>query len=236
MSTDQRNPITLPAASDLTGSLYCGVTLNTSGQVVLPNANGTILGVLTTITPSPSANFASGIWTMGDGKIKARYGGTVTAADPLKVTSAGKFITASGSDVAAGMQVAIAVKSGSNNDIGEIVLTGGTGAAALTGFDDIVLGTTPPSNTTPTTFAQVTGTKTGALAAGIYSGQQKRIAQSVATGTPVGTITGTFKTLTGSAATTLALGTATGFIVDLMWDGAAWRATSAIGGTGSSLS
>ena len=105
----------------------------------------------------------------------------------------------------------------------------------LAGFDDIVLGTTAPSNLTPQTFVQTTGTKTGVLAAGTYTGQTKRISQSIATGTPIGTITGTFKTLGGAAATTLGLGTTVGNIVDLLWDGAAWRATSALGGTGSSL-
>jgi hypothetical protein len=234
MSTEQRNPITLPSASSLAASLYCGVALNTSGQVVLPSAGAPILGVL--YTAGTGGSFQCGIMTIGTGKTKGLYGGTVTANDPLKVTSAGKFVTASGSDVAAGFQVAIAIKSGALGDIGEIVLTGGSGAAAITGVDDIVLGTTAPSNATAVTFAQTTGTKTGALGAGLFVGQAKRIVQSVAATSPVGTITGTFKTLTGTAATTLALGTATGFIFDGVWDGAAWRATNAIGGSGSSLS
>lgn len=234
MSTDQRNPITLPSASSLAASLYCGVTLNTSGQVTLPAAGAPILGVL--YTAGTGGAFQNGIMTLGAGKIRAVYGGTVTADDPLKVTSAGKFVTASASDVAAGFQVALALKSGVLNDIGEIVLTGGSGAAAITGVDDIVLGTTAPSNVTAVTFAQVTGTKTGALSNGLYTGQPKRIDQSVAATSPIGTITGLFKTLAGVAATTLALGTAVGAIGDFVWDGAAWRLTSALGGTGSSLS
>ena len=36
-------------------------------------------------------------------------------------------------------------------------------------------------------------------------------------------------------AATLALGTAVASIADFVWDGAAWRLTSALGGTGSSL-
>jgi hypothetical protein len=57
----------------------------------------------------------------------------------------------------------------------------------------------------------------------------------VAATSPVGTITGTFKTLAGVAATTLALGTAVGLIADFVWDGAAWRLTGPVTGTGSSL-
>lgn len=235
MSTEQRNLITLPAASDLSASLFCGVTLSSSRIVGLPAANAAIIGVLYTATTGGS--FACGIATVGFGKIKLKYGGTVAANDPLKVTSAGKFVTASASDVAAGFQVATATLAGSLNDIGEGILTGAAGnAVASVGFDDIVLGTTAPSNATAITFVQVTGTKTGVLAAGLTVGQTKRFDQSVAASTPVGTITGTFKTLAGAAATTLALGTAVGVIADFIWDGAAWRATSAITGTGSSLS
>jgi hypothetical protein len=234
MSTEQRNPITLPATADLSASLYCGVTLNTSGQVILPAANAPVIGVL--YSAGTGGLFACGIETVGRGKLKMKYGGTVAADDPLKVTSAGKFVTASGADVAAGFQVAIAVKAGSLNDIGEGILTGGTALASVTGFDDIVLGTTAPSNITAVTYVQTTGTKTGVLANGVYVGQPKRIIQSVAASSPVGTITGTFLTLAGAAATTLALGTAVAVIADFVWTGAAWRLDSALGGTGSSLS
>lgn len=233
MSTEQRNPITLPGASNLSASLFCGVALNTSGALVLPAANAPIIGVL--YAAGTGGAFQCEVFTVGEGKIKALYGGTVTANDPLKVTSAGKFITASAADVQAGFQVATAIKSGVLNDIGEIILVGGSALAAMTGVDDIVLGTTAPSNVTAITFAQVTGTKTGVLAAGLAAGQTKRIVQSVAATTPIGTITGTFKTQAGAAATTLALGTAVATIADFVWDGAAWRLTSAVTGTGSSL-
>lgn len=103
------------------------------------------------------------------------------------------------------------------------------------GSDDIILGTTAPSGTTAVTFVETTGTKTGVLSSGYFAGQQKRIVQSVAATTPIGTITGTFKTLAGAAATTLGLGTVVGTIADFIWDGAAWRQSSALGGTGSSL-
>jgi hypothetical protein len=234
MSTEQRNPITLPATADLSASLYCGVTINSSGQVILPAANAPIVGVL--YSAGTGGLFACGLETVGRGKLKLKYGGTVAADDPLKVTSAGKFVTASGADVAAGFQVATAVKAGSLNDIGEGILVGGTGMASGSGSEEIVLGTTAPSNTTTITFVSVTGTKTGVLANGLYVGQPKRIIQSVAATSPVGTITGTFKTLAGVAATTLALGTAVGLIADFVWDGAAWRLTGPVTGTGSSLS
>jgi len=234
MSTEQRNPITLPATADLSASLFCGVTINTSGQLVLPAAGAPIIGVL--YAAGIGGLFQCEVMTIGWGKIKVKYGGTVTALDPLKVASTGKFVTASASDVAAGFQVAVAIKSGSLNDIGEAVLSGGSGAAAVTGVDDIVLGTTAPSAATAVTFAQTTGTKTGVLPNGLFVGQAKRIVQSVAAASPIGTITGAFQTIAGVAATTLALGTAVAVIADFVWVVGAWRLTSAVTGTGSSLS
>jgi len=186
-------------------------------------------------TAGKGGSFQNGIATVGFGKIKAVYGGSVTANDPLKVTSAGKFVTASANDVQAGFQVATALKSGSNNDIGEIILVGGSALAAVVGVDDIVLGTTAPSAATTVTFVQTTGTKTGVLPNGLSVSQPRRFIQSVAASSPVGTITGTFKDNTGAAKTTLNLGTAVATIGDFVWDGAAWRQTSAITGTGSSL-
>jgi len=234
MAWDCKNPFSLPAGVDLSGSQYCAVTVDSNGNLALPSAGGSAIGILYT---APIANKAGEVYGPGSGVRKARYGGTVTLPAVLKVDASGRFVTASGTDIAAGSGIAIAIDAGAVNEVHSVLFFGGASPVALgVGFDDIVLGTTAPSALTPITFAQVTGTKTGALAAGAFAGQTKRIDQSVATGTPVGTITGTFLTLAGAAATTLALGTAVGFIADFVWTGAAWRATSAIGGTGSSLS
>jgi hypothetical protein len=234
MAWDCKNPFSLPAGVDLSSSQYCAVTLDSSGNLALPSAGGSAIGILYT---APISGKAGEVHGPGSGVRKARYGGTVTLPAILKVDSSGRFITASATDIAAGSGLAIAIDAGAVNEIHSVIFFGGATTVGLSvGFDDIVLGTTAPSALTPITFVSTTGTKTGALAAGSYTGQTKRIDQSVAATSPIGTITGAFKTLAGAAATTLALGTAVGFIADFVWDGAAWRATSAIGGTGSSLS
>lgn len=233
MAWDCKNPFSIPAGVDLSSSQYCAVTLDTSGNLALPTAGGAVIGILYT---APILGKAGEVWGPGSGVRKVRYGGTVASKDLLKVDTSGRLLTASASDVAAGAAVAMAVDAGAINEVHSAIFFGGASTVGLaTGFDDIVLGVTAPSNLTTVTYAQTTGTKTGVLANGVAIGQTKRVIQSVAASTPVGTITGTFKTLAGAAATTLALGTAVATIVDLIWDGTAWRATSAITGTGSSL-
>lgn len=235
MGFDNKNPFSLPAGVDLSGSQYCAVTLDGNGNLALPSAGGSAIGILYT---APILNKAGEVWGPGGGIRKARFGGSTSAGALLKVDSSGRFVTASGSDIAAGSALAIGVDaSGGANEVHSVIFFGGATTVGLgVGFDDIVLGTTAPSALTPITYVQTTGTKTGALAAGSFTGQTKRIIQSVASTSPVGTITGTFLTLAGAAATTLALGTAVATIADFVWTGSAWRATSAITGTGSSLS
>lgn len=230
---DQRSPITLPTA--LTeASIGCGVTVDANGNAVLPSAGGSIIGILYGLTGTGTGAV---IRTVADGALLAQLGGTVTLPAALKVNASGQFVTASAGDITAGAAVAIALDSGASGDSRAVMLLGGVaGLTATGGVDDIVLGTTAPSANTAVTYAQTTGTKTGALGAGPTAGFTKDIVQSVAASTPVGTITGAFKDQTGTAKTTLALGTAVGFIGRFVWDGAAWRQVSALGGTGSGLS
>ena len=235
MAFDNKNPFSLPASGDLSASQYCAVKVDSNGRLALPSAGASAIGILYT---RPNALDKAGeVKGPGWGILKAKLGGTVTAGDTLKCDASGRLLTASAADIAAGSALAVAVQGGSINDIGSVIFFGAMSTVGQAGsFDDIVLGTTAPSNLTEVTYVQTSATKTGALANGVATGQRKRIIQSVATSTPVGTVTGTFKTLAGAAATTLALGTAVATIADFIWDGAAWRATSAITGTGSSLS
>jgi hypothetical protein len=118
MSNEQSPPLSIPAGSDLSASQFCGVTINSSGQLVLPSAGARILGILYT---KPAAQGRPGtVETQAGKKLRAKYGGTVTAADPVKVDAAGKFVTAVSTNVAVG----VAYKSGVNGDVGEIVLMG----------------------------------------------------------------------------------------------------------------
>lgn len=225
--------ISLQASTDLSASQFCAMTMNSSQQLLLPSANSTILGVLQN-NPNAAGKAAE---LQIRGVTKAKLGGTVNVGDTVKVDSSGRFLTASAGDIAAGFAVGMCIVGGAINNIGSVSLDlAGTGFVAASGFDDIVLGTTAPSGLTLVTFVQTTGTKTGVLPNGVSTGQTKRFVQSVAASTPVGTVTGTFKDQTGAAKTTLALGTAVATIADFIWDGAAWRLTSAVTGTGSSLS
>lgn len=234
MGTDTNNPFSLPASGDLSASQFCAVKIDSNGRLALPSAGGAIAGIL--YTKPAAIDRAGEVYGPGSGIRKAKLGGTVTAGDPLKVDTSGRFLTASASDILAGAAVAVAVISGVINDIGEVLLFGTAALTPQETYDDIVLATTAPSNLTRVTFVQTTGTKTDALDDGVIVGQLKTIVQSVAASTPVGTITGSFKTLAGAAATTLALGTAVGAIGTFLWDGDAWRAISALGGSGSGLS
>lgn len=227
MSTDQRSPFSLPTALTST-SMFCGVTVNSSGNAVLPSAGGTIVGVMYGLDGTATSASIRGV---GDGIVKLQYGGTVAEGDDLKVNASGQFITASGGDTV----VAKATVSAGSGEIGAGVLVGAT-TNPTGGYQDAVLGTDVPSHLARTIFVETTGTATGALGAGFYAGQMLDITQSVAASTPVGTITGAFETLTGTAAGTLGLGTTTGHIATFCWTGTKWRLVSALGGTGSTLS
>lgn len=233
MSTDQRSPFSLPTALTET-SMFCGVAIDSGGNAVLPAAGAAIVGVLYGLS---GPGTAASIRGPGDGIVKLQYGGTVTLPATLKCNGSGQFVTASTGDIAAGAGVAVATVAGNSGDIGGGVLIGSAAATAgVTGTDDIVLGTTAPSNTTLVTFVETTGTATGVLANGIFVGQKKEFVQSVAASTPVGTITGAFASQANVAKTTLALGTAVGMIGSFVWNGTAWRQVATLGGSGSSLS
>ena len=230
---DQRSPILLPT-SLTEASIGCGVTVDANGNAVLPNAGGSIIGVLYALTGTGTGAV---IRTPCDGAVMLQLGGTVTLPTALKVNSSGQFITASAGDVAAGAAVAIALDGGASGESHAGILLGS--AAGLTANGgvqaDFVLGTTAPNAANAVLFVSTTGTVTGALGSGSYTGQPIAIVQSVAASSPVGTITGAFKSQAGVAKTTLGLGTAVGFIFRGVWDGAAWRQVDALAGTGSSL-
>ena len=212
MAWDCKNPFSIPAGVDLSGSQYCAVTLDSSGNLALPSAGGSAIGILYT---APILGKAGEVYGPGSGVRKGRFGGSVTLPAVLKLDSSGRFITASASDIAAGSGVALAIEaSGGANEVHSVLFFGGASTVALgVGFDDIVLGTTAPSALTPITYVQTTGTKTGALAAGSYTGQTKRIIQSVAASTPVGTLT---PATPSGFATVGALG-AVGDTAELVW-------------------
>lgn len=216
MSIEQRNPITLPAASNLTGSLFCGVAVNSSGQIVLPAANAPIVGVLYAI--GTGGAFQCEVFTVGEGRVKMTYGGSVTAGNPLKVNASGQFIVASGADVAAGFQVGIALTSGSSGDVGSGVLTGGTAFTAVTGTETVTSGAL--SLLTLESLTSTTGSVAYTLANGIFVGQRKIIREITAATTPVGTLT---IATTFNSEPTVYVFNAIGQEIELEWTATGWH-------------
>lgn len=186
MGNDVNNPFSIPASADLSASQYCGVKIDSSGNLALPSAGGAIVGVLYT---KPNALGRAGtVYGVGTGIRKLKYGGTITAGDVLKVGSDGKFSTASGPDIAAGAGVAVATVSGSSGDVGAGLLFGGAGSETLVSGDETVT-TGALSAYADVSYLSISGTKAYTLPDGLYNGQSKRIECSVAGSTPVGTLT-----------------------------------------------
>lgn len=224
MSNDQAPPLSFPAGSDLSASQFCAVKLNASGQLALPDAGGAILGILYT---KPTAQGRAGtVETLCGKKLRAKYGGSVTAGDVLKVTAAGKFVTASAGDIAAGSACAIAAKDGANNDTGSVVLFA-TAAAVAT-----ITGSESPSgaagnydldeDTNDSLLTLGTANRTGALPDGNYVGQRKRILVIAASGGFTYALTPT--TMLAGQPTVFTF-TAIGQMVELTWTATGWRVT-----------
>jgi len=232
MAFDCSNPFSLPAGVDLSSSQYCAVTTDSSGNLALPSAGGMALGILYT---APIITKAGEVYGPGSGIRKAKYGGTVTL--PRRSSSIRR------AGLSRHRRRISQLDPQSRSRSTQVRSTRFTASSSL------VAPLRWPLASVSTTSCSVRlrqRADPGYLCAGhrnqdgrprvrCIHGQLKRIVQSVAASTPVGTITGAFKTLAGAAATTLTLGTAVATIADFVWDGAAWRATSAITGTSSSL-
>lgn len=222
---------TAVAGFDASLSRFRAIVIDSAGLAQLPSAGGAISGILmdkgVAGVELPYQFLAIAQWECG---------GTVAVGDTVMTDSVGRMVTASATDISNGKGKGLCHVGGSIGQLGCAQLLGTPAALSGTGIDDVVLNANSISNKTNVSYVQVTGTKAGTLADGIYAGQEKRVVQSVATGTPVGTITGNFMTLAGVAAGTLALGTAVGTIVDFVWNGTKWRQSSALGGTASTLS
>lgn len=190
MATDQIiaiAPLSYVCAVDMTNNGYRAVTLNSSGQLVLPSAGGTILGVL---YDHPKATYVGRVYPFGSGELKCIAGGTVNPGDLLKVDATGAFLTASGSDVTAGAAVAMAVMSAqvTAGAVMKCVLLGAAGAAVgAVAIETVTSGAL--SATTPWSRLSVTGPQAFTLPNGTFDGQTKNIECIVAATSPAGTLT-----------------------------------------------
>lgn len=219
-----------PADVDLSASQYCGVSINSDAELVLPSAGAAIVGVLQN---DPDAAGKAGTY-QHTGITKMKLGGTVAKGDKVKVDSSGRAVTASAADVLAGQCIGWCRIGGAVNNIGEIQLALGTAGLSAGGYAAITLDTDAldDANLYSTIFLSITGTKSAALPDGITPGQQLELVVAAATSIPDGTVSGTFLTQAGASATALDLDAAAE-AARFVWTGAAWRAIAL---TNSSLS
>lgn len=119
MATDQPLHISVqsfsrPANTDLSTKQYYAVDLNSSGNVVVAGAGNTFIGVLgnkPTAAGAPAEVMFSGVVPMV-------CGGSITAAGPVKIDSAGKAVAASSGDKAIGR----ALCDGASSTLANILL------------------------------------------------------------------------------------------------------------------
>lgn len=223
MSTDSANPMSKLAAADLSTSQYCAVTIDSNGKWALPSAGAAIVGILYN---KPEADEHGTVWGPGSGERKAKLGGTVAAADKVKVDSSGRFVTASAGDIAAGSAVGTCTQGGAVDEIGAIVLAGGAGTMAL------VTGSESPSGVAgnydldeaveDSLLTLGTANRTGALPDGLYVGQRHRIRVIAASGGFTYALTPA--TMKAGQPTSFTF-TAVGQMIELTWSATGYEVT-----------
>lgn len=209
-----------PADVDLSASQYCGVSINSSGELVLPSAGAAIVGVLQN---DPDAAGKAGTY-QHTGVTKMKLGGTVAQGDKVKVDSSGRAVTASAADVLAGQCIGWCRIGGAVNNIGEIQLALTATGVSGGGYLDTALDTSAldAANLYSAIYFSIADTKSAALPAGVTPGQIIELHCDAVSGTPAGTVSGTFLSQAGGSGTGLAYNAA-GDYARLVWTGAAWR-------------
>lgn len=212
MSTYQfHEPLSIDAGSDLSASQHCFMNINASGQLALPSAGGTVVGVL---CDAPAAAGRPGeVQTRGIAKVK--FGGSVAAGGAVKASAAGKAVAASAADVAAGSCKGIALAAYVDGDVGSVLLTNiGVGMAGVSGVETLSAPGVVSVNTVLTRLA-IDGTDPHTIADGLYDGQIKEILAVSAANTPSSVVTGAF--LEGTTARTTATFNAAADYLKLCW-------------------
>lgn len=206
--------ISLDAAEDLSASQFCGVVLGASG-VELAGIGDAIDGVLYNADADAAGKPCT---VVRGGRVKVKYGGTVTKGDPLKLDASGRFVTATAGDVIVGK----AAESGAVNNIGSMTF-GYLGTADASGAEVISATGATLSASARHHFLEISGTMAGTLPDGIYDGQEKVIHAVAAADTPAYTLAGKYDT--NGTGTTAALFNAAADQLRLVWSVTedAWR-------------
>lgn len=223
MTTDQLmniTPISVEAGSDLSASQFCAVTVNSSGQLVLPAANASILGILYDV---PAAQGRAGAVQCA-GVVKWRLGGTVAKGDKVKTDSTGRAVTASAADVAAGYGCGVCITGGAVNNNGEIFVEPNLGIVAVSGVQALTDSGTINNTTLVTTLA-ITGTDAYGMSDGLYVTQRKIVRCISAASSPAGTVTPTTVSTDTAGGTSPAsvVFNAAGQEVEYEWDATGWK-------------
>jgi hypothetical protein len=219
MGNDCLNPMSFEASADLSASQWCAVKLDSNGQLALPSAGGAAIGIL--YTAPAAAGRAGTVWGPGSGRLRAKYGGAVTMGDMLKLDASGRFVLASGPDVAAGAAVAVACESGILATIGSVVFFGGAGIRTAFTASETISTSTDASNTVDQTLlALATANHLSGLADGVYLGQKKVFRAISASGGFTHTITPTTMKAGQQASVVI---TATGQEITANWTATGWE-------------
>jgi hypothetical protein len=195
------------------------VAINSSGNAILPTgASAPVVGILQN-DPS-AAGQAATIRRFGDSKMK--LGGTVAPGDNVRVDSAGRAVTASAGDVAAGAVIGKCLKGGDINNIGTVMLHAlGAGTTLTIGQETVTSGAL--DEYVRTSYLSVTGTVAFSLADGLYLGQEKFVECTAVSGTPIGTLT--LNDAHGTEPTSHIFG-AVGQRLGFEWTATGWKLTS----------
>lgn len=128
MSTENLDGIySYPAAADLSGSQYCAMTINSSGQAAVAAANSALVDGILHNNTADAANKMARLITLSGVVVKAKLGATVAIGALLTTDASGRLVTAtSGQNV-----VAKAHRFGGVvNEIVEVLWWGKRGTAA----------------------------------------------------------------------------------------------------------
>lgn len=221
MSTSQLKtpPITIEAGSDLSASQYCGVKLS-SGKLALPSAGEAVIGVL--YNKPNAAGIAGEVQNTPGEVLKWKLGGTVAADEDVKVDTSGRVVTASAADVALGRRVGKCIVGGAINQIGEVLFTGVSTAAVVSGVQALTGAGTVNATTDVTEW--VATTDNADMDDGKYVGQRKIVrAATGTTGSNILTPTTVSADATGGTSPASVTYTAEGQETEWEWRSDGWK-------------
>lgn len=206
--------LSFPASADLSADQFLFVDMSSTGLAVA-GAGTRVVGVL---ADKPKALAAPGsVQVLGVATVLA--GGTIAPGAGIASDASGKAVTATGSAFVVGLSTSAATVTVGQYVECLLVPSGAVGLAAAN--ETVTTGAINPA--IPTTYLSITGAQALTLANGSYVGQSKKLEVTVASTSPVGTLT--IATANGTEPTVHVFH-AVGQILDLVWLTGGWHITS----------